>query len=429
MIEVEQAVLSAVLTSPHAYLPASEILHPGDFYREEHRIIWRTVEALADEGVKIEMPAVLDRLRREGDIERIGGATFLSSLMDTLADVSNIRHYAQTVRDAAVVREIQQLGKKLQHQTDAETGLETAQHAIDQIAGRVTGDTVDQIGAVSQAVAQRALEIYRGERKIEGVQTGFPMLDTLVTTLGPGDLAVLAARPKVGKTSLALNILSDIVLRQGKSGLMFSLEMGKEELAERMIGSLGGVNTRLLKSGKLSEHGIPNDIERIEDAVKRLQSAKLVIEDDMSMRTPQMRALAHRVKQQQGLDIVVVDYLQLMDGPERNENERISAISRGLKRLAKTLHVPVLVLSQMSRRFEVEGRDRPQLSDLRGSGGIEQDADKVMFLLRDPDNDPAQALLILAKHRQGPIGDIPLTFEDEYTQFIQGSWEEYVMDE
>lgn len=427
--EAEQAVLAAILADTTTYLPAAEILIDADFHKEQHRLIWRAMSRLADDGVRPEMTALLDQLRKTDDLKRAGGAAYISDLTDVLPDVANVSHYAQTVKDSSITRQLQSLGKKLQQEDNAEKALELAQDGIDIIAGKATGDTTEAVGVVSARVAQRAFDIYNGVREIEGVTTGIPMLDTLVTTFGPGDMVVLAARPKVGKTALALNILEDIVIRQGKSALMISLEMGKEELAERLIGSIGGVNTRLLKSGKLSDQGIPNDMERITDAVKRLESAKLAIEDDMSIGAAQLRAIAHRIKARQGLDIVVVDYLQLMDGPGGNNNERVGALSRGLKLLAKSLGVPVLVLSQMSRRFEIEGRDRPQLSDLRDAGGIEQDADKVMFLLRDTDNAPERALLILAKHRQGPTGDIPLHFDEEYTHFSQGSFAEFVEDE
>jgi replicative DNA helicase len=223
-------------------------------------------------------------------------------------------------------------------------------------------------------------------------------------------------------------MLEHVTCRQNKSALIISLEMAKEELGERLIGSIGGINTRALKSGNLDTTGVLNDLDRIAEAQQQLTEATLYIEDDMSMTSTKIRAMARRIQASVGLDLVVVDYIQLMDGTGANGNERVGAISRGLKKLAKSLRVPVIVLSQMSRRVEIEGRDRPMLSDLRDSGNVEQDADKVFFLVR-AENAPGRAILMLAKHRQGPEGDVPLRFNAEYTRFEPGEWIDFKEDD
>jgi replicative DNA helicase len=269
----------------------------------------------------------------------------------------------------------------------------------------------------------------RGEAHIRGYKSGLTGVDNYITTIHPQRLIILAARPSVGKTTLACNIGMSVAKRGG-TVLFVSLEMAREELTEKMLATEAEVDTRSYQSGKFDLAGVPNDIERTEDAANLFVDRKMIIDDRSSMNAVQLRGLIRKVKSRYGCDLVIVDYLQLMQGRGKNNNDIYGEISRAMKCIAKDLDVPIIALSQMSRAVESEGRtERPRLSDLRDSGRLEQDADQVWFLVRDKENSPRVAQLQIAKHRQGPIGDVPLRFDPGHSLFTDGEWADHVEDE
>jgi len=423
--EAEQAVLGAVLLDPGALLHVVEKLRRDEFYLEGHRAIFEACLALQDRGQATDLLTVTNYLREEGKLEALGGASYLSSLVDAVPDVANVGHYAEIVRDKAVKRRLIGAAQRILttcslDQGEAREAVEIAQQDV----YRIAEDTLEGGFVHVSRLAQREMEALEaapgGRSGLTGLDSGFSRLNEKTLGLQRKELIILAARPSMGKTSLALNICAHASLRGDKKVAVFSLEMSAEQLVRRILSSEARVDQTRIATAYLSKA----DRQKLTMAAQALQEANLWVDDTPTMSVLELAAKARRMKQERGLDLVMVDYLQLLSGGDRypSRNEEVSAISRRLKGVAKELDVPLLVLSQLSRQPERRGGDhRPQLADLRESGSIEQDADVVMFIIRphqyDDEADPRKAELIIAKQRNGPTAQMELVFQHEYTRF------------
>ena len=424
--EAERAVLGAVLQEPTALLRALEILHDEEFYLESHRIIYRACAELQHSGTVADLVTVTNHLRERQELERVGGMSYLSALVDPLPDPGYVDHWAGIVHDKAVKRRLMAAAQRILttcslDRGDAKEAVEIAQRDVyaiaeDALAGGLV--PIRQLAEHELAALEAARET---SSSLTGVDTGFVRLNDMTSGLQRSDLVILAARPSMGKTSLAMNICAHAALRGGLRVAIFSLEMSSAQLVRRLLSAEARVDQRRLSTGYLAK----SDWPKLTLTAQALQDARLWIDDTPGITVLELSAKARRLKQEHGLDLVMVDYLQLMSGGARfsSRNEEVSAISRGLKGVAKELEVPMLVLSQLSRQPERRGGDhRPQLSDLRESGSIEQDADVVLFIVRPSvydreAEDPRKAELIISKQRNGPIGEIDLVFQHEFTRF------------
>jgi len=424
--EAERSVLGAALLDPTALLQVLDKVRDEDFYLESHRLIWTGIVELHGRGAAVDILTLTNHMREEGQLERVGGATYLASLVDGLPDVANAEHYAAIVRDKAVKRRLIAAAQRILTTCSLDHGeardvVEAAQKDVFRIAeDALTGGLVPirELAAHELEVLEKAQETHAA---LTGIDTGFERLNQLTAGLQRKDLIILAARPSMGKTSLGLNICAHAAIRRQARVAVFSLEMAADQLVRRLLASEARVDQGRLTTGYLGKA----DWSRLTLAAGSIADARIWIDDSPGITVLELSAKARRLKQEHGLDLVMVDYLQLMSGGERfsSRNEEVSAISRGLKAVAKELDVPMLVLSQLSRQPERRGEDhRPRLSDLRESGSIEQDADVVMFIVRpsvydrDAEN-PRRAELIIAKQRNGPVGEVELVFQHEYTRF------------
>ena len=424
--EAERAVLGAILLEPAALLQVVEHVHEDEFYLESHRIIFRSCLALQDGGGVADLLTVTNHLGEQKLLERVGGAGYLSSLVDSLPDIANASHYAAIVRDKAVKRRLINAAQRILTTCTADRGaardaVEIAQRDVYRIAEDTLQGGLVHIRNLTDVELAALEEAKSTHSTLTGIDTGFTRVNEFTSGLQRKDLVILAARPSMGKTSLAMNIAAHAALRGGRKVAVFSLEMSSEQLVRRLLSAEARVDQKRIATGYLGR----SDWPKLEMAAQALKDVDIWIDDSPGSSVFELSAKARRLKQEQGLDLVVVDYLQLMSGGRsfNSRNEEVSAISRGLKGVAKELDVPMLVLSQLSRQPERRGGDhRPQLSDLRESGSIEQDADVVMFIVRpsvyDPEEeDPRRAELIVAKQRNGPTGRVDLVFQHEYTRF------------
>lgn len=424
--ESERAVLGAILLDPTSLLLVIEKLREDEFYLDSHRLIFGACCMLQERGQAADLLTVTNHLREQGLLDRVGGASYLSSLVDALPDVANVVHYAEIVRDKAVKRRLISAAQRIlatctHDHGEAKEAVEEAQRDVNRIAEEsLSGGLVHVAKLTQQEVAN--LEASRTTQStLTGLDTGFVRLNEFTSGLQRKDLVILAARPSMGKTSLALNICAHAALRAQQKVAVFSLEMSSEALVRRLLSAEARVDQKRLATGYLAK----SDWPKLTMAAQSLEDINLWIDDTPGITVLELTAKARRLKQEHGLDLVMVDYMQLMSGGARfaSRTEEVSALSRGLKAAAKELDVPMLVLSQLSRQPDRRGGDhRPQLSDLRESGSIEQDADLVMFIIRpsmyDPEiDDPRKAELIIAKQRNGPTGEIDLVFQHEFTRF------------
>lgn len=424
-LEAERAVLGAILVQNDAYNLAVEVVRPEDFYRDAHRRIFDKIIALSERQSPIDFVTLKEELAKSGELDTVGGPAYIASLVDGVPRATNVEYYATIVKDKAVLRRLISTANKIAaeaYEGDQDSGeiLDAAEHAIFSIAeGRLrTGFTslydVAQEGmkAIETAVEQKQM--------ITGVPTGFDDLDQLTSGLQRGDLVILAARPSMGKTSLALNIAQYAGTKGGKVCGVFSLEMSKEQLFIRMLSCEAQIDGHKLRTGYLRS----DDWGRLTAALGTLGHSKIFIDDSASIGVLEMRAKCRRLAAEHGLDLLIIDYIQLMQGRGRfdNRTQELGAISRSLKGLAKELNIPIIVLSQLSRAPESRSDHRPQLSDLRESGALEQDADVVLLIYRDDvynkeSEQQNTAEIIIAKQRNGPIDTVRLAFIKERTKF------------
>jgi replicative DNA helicase len=429
--DAERTVLGAVLVDNAAFNSAAEILTRDDFYREGHRRIFDAMAALAERSHPIDLVTLKDELVRESALEAVGGAAYLGSLVDGVPRITNVDQWAKIIKEKAVLRNLIHAGNRIvqsafEADEDAALILDRAEKSIFDIAERRIRQGFVGIREIVKESFRTIDQLSQSKDLVTGLPTGFVDLDEKTSGLQKGDLVIVAARPAMGKTSFCLNVAQNASLRSGETIGLFSLEMSKEQLVLRMLCADARVDAHRLRTGKLQE----KDWARLAKAYADLSNSRIYI-DDSAMVTPlEMRAKCRRQKAEHGLGLIIVDYLQLVTGSGRIENrqQEISSISRSLKGLAKELAVPVIALSQLSRAPEARTDKRPQLSDLRESGAIEQDADIVMFIYREEeykqtDENRGIAELIIGKQRNGPTGTVKLAFIKEFTRFENIAWQ------
>jgi len=431
-LEAERSILGAVLLDNHALNAAVEKLRSEDFFLPQHRQIFEHMVHLGEHQQAIDTVTLMEDLSRAGKLEAAGGVAYLSQLADGMPRVTNVEHYARIVKEKSVLRNLAYSAAAIQEQAlaagdDADVILDRAESTIFQLAeDRVKAGLVGVKELVRENF-ERLEKIFSEGRRITGLTTGYAGLDNETAGLQPSELVILAARPSMGKTALALNIAENVALRQREPVAIFSLEMSKESLLLRLLASEARVDAHKFRTGHMNH----DDWERVTVALSSLGEAPLWIDDSASSTVLEMGAKARRLKRDRGLSMMIVDYLQLVvpsnTGRGTNRQEEVAGISRALKGLAKELKVPVMVLSQLTRAPERDER-KPQLADLRESGAIEQDADVVLFINRPnfyktdlPEEDRAKAELIIAKQRNGPTGTLNFVFLSRHTRFEEAA--------
>jgi len=432
-VEAEQSVLGGVLLDTTAWDKIADLIAEQDFYRHEHRLIYRHIARLSDLAKAVDVITVAESLESNGELEKAGGLAYLGSLAHNVPSAANIRRYAEIVRERAIMRKLAEVGSDIASSAynpggrDADQLLDEAESKVFEIAeaGERGRAGFVPIPPLLTKVVERIETLYGrdDQSEVTGIATGFTDLDGMTSGLQPGDLIIVAGRPSMGKTAFSINIAENVALDSSKPVAIFSMEMGGTQLAMRMIGSVGRLNQHNLRTGRLQDE----DWSRMTHALGRLNEAPIFIDETAGLNALELRSRARRLhRQNSGLGLIVIDYLQLMTGTSNKASENrateISEISRSLKALAKELHVPVIALSQLNRSLEQRPNKRPVMSDLRESGAIEQDADLILFIYRDevynPDSpDKGKAEIIIGKQRNGPIGKVELTFRGEYTRF------------
>lgn len=430
----ERAVLGAILIDSSCFYRVVDILKPEDFYLEPHQLVFQAFSQLASENTAINIVSTVATMERMGTLAQAGGASFVAELAEALPDLEGVEHYAEIVREKAIRRQLLQASGSIMVEASRGEGraldiLDKVESLVLKLADRALQSGPRRLGELAHNELEQLRLAAKEGRLFAGLATGFRRLDELTSGLKPQELIILAARPGVGKTAMALNIASHVALRQKKKVLFFSLEMSSSALVRRLLAAEARVTLERIISGRISfkpGHG-RTDWDKLVEAADRFEEAPLWIDDSAALSILELRGKARRVLMEHGLDLVVVDYLQLMHSGTKTENrtQEVSAISRGLKAVAKQLNVPVLALSQLSRQPERRGGDgRPQLSDLRESGSIEQDADVVLFIHRKvvPKDEESpevsrQAEIIVAKQRNGPTDTFRLVYLEPFTLF------------
>lgn len=424
--EAEQAVLGAILLDQDKLILVGDFIKADDFYFRNHEIIYDAMVDLYDRATPIDTVTVHQYLSDKNLLDEAGGAVYLADLGNNVPFLENIEHYGRIIEEKSILRKLIQAAT-----TIAQTGysgdnevaelLDSAERKIFEVSQRKVGKAFAQIKDVLPETVDRIEKLSKERGKVTGIPTGYSELDRMTSGFQKSDLIILAARPSVGKTAFALNIAQNIGVHTEETVAIFSLEMSKEQLVQRMLSAESHVDSQRLRTGQLLDDEWP----RLTQGMSQLSKAKIFIDDSAMMTVMEMRAKLRRLQSEHGLGIVIIDYLQLMHSHRRSENrqQEISEISRGLKALARELNVPVIALSQLSRSIEQRSNKKPLLSDIRESGSIEQDADIVGFLSReDYQNDEAEENkiieVIIAKHRNGPIGEVQLLFLKEINRFV-----------
>ena len=428
-LEAEQSVLGSMLIDKEALLEVTEILSPDDFYREVHQEIFKAFIHLSDHNEPIDLVTACAELEKKNMLEQVGGAVYLATLANITPTAANASYYAQIVREKSVLRRLirastEIVSKSYDYVEDVEEFLDEAEQTILDVAGSKENRSFIPLKTALEETFEKLDLLKNRKGGVTGLATGFPDLDNLTSGLQNSDLIIVAARPSMGKTTLALNMAQEIAVVKKEPVAFFSLEMSREQLAQRMLCSYVEIDAQRLRRGFLPE----NEYQRISVAVGPLSEAPFFIDDTASISVLEMRARARRLKMERGLAAVFVDYLQLMKGQDRVESrqQEISAISRSLKALAKELNCPVVALSQLNREVEKRPDKRPVLSDLLESGGIEANADVVLFIYRDdyyhPESEKKNiAEIILSKQRNGPTGKFELIFKNNFNKFLNMS--------
>jgi replicative DNA helicase len=426
-IEAECGVLGSIIIDPEAIVQVSDFLHADDFYRDAHHTIYEVILQLYEEHEPADFITICDELERRNKLEEVGGASYITSLINQVPTSGNVEFYARIVERTAILRRLihaaGQIAAIAYEEGDADIALDKAEQLIFNISQRHARSDFAHMRDVLAEYMNKLDQLHERRGTIVGVPTGFTDLDRITGGLQKSDLIVLAARPGIGKSSLALSLAHNTALKYHNSIALFSLEMSKDQLAQRLLSMDARIDQQRLRTGIIEE----DEWDRIVFAMDTLSESNIWIDDTAGISTLEMRSKARRLHAEHGIDLIIVDYLQLMQatiGGKRNENrvQEISEISRSLKGLARELNVPVLALAQLSRAVESRQSKVPQLSDLRESGSIEQDSDIVMFIYRDDlYNQESErkniADIIIAKHRNGPVGEISLYFQASQTRF------------
>ncbi len=432
-VEAEQCVLGSILLDNSALNRILDMVTPQDFYKREHQLIFTTMLDLYEKNHPIDLVTLSDALTHREELEAVGGINYLMELAEVVPSSAHVQHYARIVKEKAVLRHLIRASNDIltlcyEGSQEVEDLLDEAERLIFSVSEMKTQrDFIDSKILLKEAIKSLE-ELSRKKKSVTGIPTGFQELDRLTAGFQPSDLIIIAARPSMGKTALALNIAQHVAIKEGKSVAIFSLEMSREQLALRMLSSLAKIPSHKLRTGILSA----NDWKKVIRAANKLSDAPIFVDDTPALSVLEIRAKARRLMSEKGLNLIVIDYLQLMRGRSKTESrqQEISEISRSLKGLAKELNVPVLALSQLSRAVESRQDKKPQLSDLRESGAIEQDGDLILFIYRPEVYKPEKpeyrgiAEIIVGKQRNGPTGTFKLTFLKEYTTFEEYTDEE-----
>ncbi|MDD5879826.1 MAG: replicative DNA helicase [Clostridiales bacterium] len=424
-VESEQSILGSIILDKDAIITVAETINPSDFYKEAHKIIYESMLSLNSNNEPIDLITLIEELRKEGHLDNIGGISYLTSLSTIVPTTSNVKYYANIVKEKSVMRQLIKASNEIINlgydaSTDVQEILNKAEKNIFDISQEKSGDDIQPINAVLQDTFDMIEKLCTEKKEVTGITTGFKDLNKKINGLQRTDLILLAARPAMGKTAFSLNLVQNAALKGDASVAVFSLEMSKEQLVQRMLSAQSNVELSKIKTGTLGE----SDWPRIIDGMAVLSEAKIFIDDTPGIKISEIRSKCRRLKMEKGLDLILIDYLQLMEGEGKNENrqQEIAKISRSLKILAKELDCPVVALSQLSRSPELRKDHRPILSDLRESGSIEQDADIVMFLYRDEyyhDDSEKKNIgeVIVAKNRHGETGNVELVWFGQVQKF------------
>lgn len=425
-LQAEQTVLGCMIKDRISIAQVAEALKGDDFYREGHKIIFDAVLELYKKDIPVDMITLIEHLKVTEKLEAVGGMTYIAELSNSVESTINLSSYVKIVADKAILRRLIRssadiIEESYSKQDDVESVLDAAEKRIFDIAQKRETNDFEPISTVLERGFEQIEKLFNNKGGTTGVATGFPELDAKTSGLQPGDMVLIAARPSMGKTTFAMNIAQYAAIRDGKSVVVFSLEMSKEQLAYRMLCSEANIDMLKLRTGELDE----NDWERIAKAAGPIANSKIYVDDTAGVSVMEMRSKCRRIKMEYGIDLIVIDYLQLMTGSNtESRQQEVSEISRSIKAIAKEMHCPVIALSQLSRAPEQRSDHRPMLSDLRESGSIEQDADLVMFLYRDEyynkeSEDKNIAECIIAKQRNGPTGTVKLAFLGQFSKFAR----------
>ena len=423
-IEAEQSVLGSMITDKNAVVEAIEKLEENDFYRDGHKVIFKTISEMFKDDMPVDLVTLLERLKATEKLEKAGGVTYVSELSSSLLTTINLSAYIKIVKEKSILRKLIRASTSIiedsyNKQGEVEEVLEGAEKKIFDIAEKRTTSDFEPLNVVLERGFLEIERLFNNKGEITGVGSGFVDLDAKTSGFQKGDMVLIAARPSMGKTTFALNIAEHAALREGKSVVVFSLEMSKEQLAYKLLCSEANVDMLKLRTGALDD----KDWENIARETGPLSKAKIYIDDTAGVTVMEMRSKCRRLKLEYGIDLIVIDYLQLMSGSSNESRQQeVSEISRSIKALAKEMECPVIALSQLSRAPEQRADHRPMLSDLRESGSIEQDADLDMFLYRDEyynkeTEDTNIAECIIAKQRNGPVGTVKLAWLGQYSKF------------
>ena len=428
-IEAEKSVLGALMLDKDAIIKVANLIRLGDFYKDAHNLIYESMLELYEKREPIDVLSLSNILEEKGKLENIGGSSYLTELVNSVPSSSNVAHYAKVVQKKSTLRkligvanEISQLGYK--EDEDVEKILDSAEQKLFSVSQKYIKQDFIPIKSILEAAFNRIDELHKGDHKLRGIPSGFPDMDQILAGFQKSDLVILAARPSIGKTTLALDFARQIAVKEKIPVGIFSLEMSSDQLIDRMLAAQSNVDLWRLRTGHLKTEEGNDDFQRIGEAMGVLSEALVYIDDAGSANVMEMRTMARRLQSEHNVGIIIVDYLQLMEGRSGGDNRvnEISEISRALKQLARELNIPVIALSQLSRAVESRSPQIPKLSDLRESGSIEQDADVVMFLYREdrekPDTPNKNIVEVyIAKHRNGPIGKLSLYFNENSTTF------------
>ncbi|WP_214828912.1 replicative DNA helicase [Exiguobacterium algae] len=426
-VEAEQAVLGAIILDSDRLITASERVDPDDFYRVSHQRIFEAMLKINDRGELVDLVTLSSELQAQGILEEVGGLNYLAEVAESVPAIGNIGYYLNVVDQKAALRRLIRTATNIvsdgyERQDEVDSVLSDAERNILKVSQRKGQSSFHPIGSVLSDAYSTIEKLHQSSGEITGIATGFTDLDKMTAGFQRNDLIIVAARPSVGKTAFALNISQNVAVRTGENVAIFSLEMGAEQLVMRMLCAEGNIDAQRLRTGRLEAE----DWGRLSLAMSSLSQAGIYIDDTPGLRVNEIRAKCRRLKQEHGLGMIMIDYLQLIVGngkPGENRQQEVSEISRTLKAIARELQVPVIALSQLSRGVESRQDKRPMMSDIRESGAIEQDADIVAFLYRDDyydkESEDANTIeIIIAKQRNGPTGTVKLSFRKEYNKFV-----------
>ena len=435
-LEAEQSFLGCLLIDKDSIIKIADQIHENDFYKDSHKILYETIKELYSKHEPIDILSLTNRLEEKNKLENIGGRTYLAHLSNFVATSSHIVHYSNIIKRKATLRRLQKAASEIvelsyKEEEEIDKILDESEQKLFSVSQKYLKNVFIPVDKLLDEAFERIDELHKQSGKLRGIPTGFGDLDNLLAGLQKSDLVVLAARPSVGKTSLALDIARQAAVKSKQAVGMFSLEMSKEQLVDRMLCAQAGVSLWRMRTGKLSDHEEDNDFARIGDAMGKLSEAPIFIDDSASCSIMEIRTKARRLQVEKDLGLLIIDYLQLMEGRGKygdNRVQEVSEITRGLKGIARELNVPVLALSQLSRAVEQTKPAIPKLSHLRESGSIEQDADVVMFIYRKSadrnynreelsQEDRNKAEVHIAKHRNGPTGKVDLFFDEDTVSF------------